>query len=188
MTRTRSFRAILLPVLIVTGGLVAALVLVISRPTPERVATPRLAPMITTKVLMPRTTPLVVKGTGTVRPTSEITLSAEVGGRGRHGFARTRSWGRIFCGRHPPQAGRSKLPERRFNRPGRGRTTPCGRRAGSSKPGHRPARVRVIATQDSALMPRLTPASPLSWLVSSHSTKRLKLPCKGPRPSSLTPN
>ena len=81
MTRTRSFRAILLPVLIVTGGLVAALVLVISRPTPERVATPRLAPMITTKVLMPRTTPLVVKGTGTVRPTSEITLSAEVGGR-----------------------------------------------------------------------------------------------------------
>jgi len=81
MTRTRSIRAILLPVLIVTGGLAAALVLVISRPTPERVATPRLAPMVSTKVLLPRTTPLMVEGTGTVRPTSEITLSAEVGGR-----------------------------------------------------------------------------------------------------------
>ena len=81
MTRTRSIRAILLPVLIVTGGLAAALALVISRPTPERVATPRLAPMVSTKVLMPRTTPLVVEGTGTVRPTAEITLSAEVGGR-----------------------------------------------------------------------------------------------------------
>jgi RND family efflux transporter MFP subunit len=37
--------------------------------------------MVTTETLAPRDAPLLVEGTGTVRPTSEITLSAEVGGR-----------------------------------------------------------------------------------------------------------
>jgi len=77
----RSLRRVILPFLILGGGIVAALSLVISRPVPERIATPRMAPMVTTETLAPRNAPLVVEGTGTVRPTSEITLSAEVGGR-----------------------------------------------------------------------------------------------------------
>ena len=81
MTETRSRGRRFLPFLILAGGLFAAMGLVVSRPTPERVATPRLAPMVTTEMLTPRTTPLAVEATGTVRPTSEITLSTEVGGR-----------------------------------------------------------------------------------------------------------
>lgn len=77
----RSMRRRILPVLILGGGLLAAFSLVASRPVPERIATPRLAPMVTTETLAPRDAPLLVEGTGTVRPTSEITLSAEVGGR-----------------------------------------------------------------------------------------------------------
>ena len=77
----RSVRRLILPVLILGGGLIAAGGLVASRPVPERVATPRMAPMVTTETLAPRDAPLLVEGTGTVRPTSEITLSAEVGGR-----------------------------------------------------------------------------------------------------------
>lgn len=77
----RSRRRLVLPALILIGGLVVAAGLVVSRPTPERVAAPRLAPIVSTERLSPRTEPLMVEGTGTVRPTSEITLSAEVGGR-----------------------------------------------------------------------------------------------------------
>ncbi len=77
----RSMRRRILPVLILGGGLLAAFSLLASRPVPERIATPRLAPMVTTETLAPRDAPLLVEGTGTVRPTSEITLSAEVGGR-----------------------------------------------------------------------------------------------------------
>ena len=77
----RSVWRLLLPILILGGGLIAAFGLVVSRPVPERVATPRMAPIVTTETLAPRNAPLLVEGTGTVRPTSEITLSAEVGGR-----------------------------------------------------------------------------------------------------------
>lgn len=76
---TRLRRA--LPGLILLGGLLAAMGLVVSRPQPERVATPRLAPLVSTESMTPRTAPLVVEGTGTVRPTSEIALAAEVSGR-----------------------------------------------------------------------------------------------------------
>lgn len=71
----------LLPALILLGGVGAAVVLVMTRPKPERVATPRQAPLVSTDVLTPRESPLRVEGTGTVRPTSEISLSAEVPGR-----------------------------------------------------------------------------------------------------------
>ena len=77
----RSRRRLVLPAFILIGGLVVAMGLVVSRPAPERVAAPRLAPIVSTERLALRTDPLMVEGTGTVRPTSEITLSAEVGGR-----------------------------------------------------------------------------------------------------------
>ena len=79
--RRRWLRPFILPVMILGGGLLAAVGLVASRPVPERMATPRMAPIVTTGMLTPRVAPLIVEGTGTVRPTSEITLSAEVGGR-----------------------------------------------------------------------------------------------------------
>jgi RND family efflux transporter MFP subunit len=70
-----------LPVLILGCGVLTAWWLVASRPQPEQIAAPRLAPVVSTESLVPRTASLVVEGTGTVRPTAEITLSAEVSGR-----------------------------------------------------------------------------------------------------------
>jgi len=66
--------------ILLIGALIAS-ALLLSRPAPERITTPRLAPLVTATVMTPRSTPLVVEGTGTVRPAAEITLSAEVGGR-----------------------------------------------------------------------------------------------------------
>ena len=78
--RRRGFRR-LLPFLILAGGVGAAVLLLMSRPRPERVAAPRQAPLVSTGVLELRESPLRVEGTGTVRPTSEISLSSEVAGR-----------------------------------------------------------------------------------------------------------
>ena len=78
--RSRNIRRFL-PALILGGGILAAVGLVANRPQPERIAAPRLAPVVSTESLVPRTASLVVEGTGTVRPTAEITLSAEVSGR-----------------------------------------------------------------------------------------------------------
>jgi RND family efflux transporter MFP subunit len=77
----RSTRRFLLPLAILGGGLLAAFGLVASRPQPERAPQPRMAPIVSTEMIAPRTASLVVEGTGTVRPTSEIALSAEVSGR-----------------------------------------------------------------------------------------------------------
>ncbi|MBT8488245.1 MAG: efflux RND transporter periplasmic adaptor subunit [Gemmatimonadetes bacterium] len=77
----RRGRKYLLPAIILLGGLAGAMALVFSRPQPQRAATPRMAPMVTTDTLGTREAPLVVEGTGTVRPTAEISLSSEVSGR-----------------------------------------------------------------------------------------------------------
>jgi RND family efflux transporter MFP subunit len=79
----RSKRRFLLPLAIIAGGLLAAMGLVVSRPQPERTPEPRTAPIVSTEIIAPRTAALVVEGNGTVRPTSEIVLSAEVSGRVR---------------------------------------------------------------------------------------------------------
>lgn len=81
MTEKPLHRRITLQVVILTLGVLVAVALIISRPAPERISAPRLAPLVTTATITPRTTPLSVEGTGTVRPTAEITLSSEVGGR-----------------------------------------------------------------------------------------------------------
>jgi len=70
-----------LPLLILVMGFVAAVGLVASRPQPERAPTPRVAPSVRVEALVARNEPILVDGTGTVRPTSEIQLSAEVSGR-----------------------------------------------------------------------------------------------------------
>ena len=76
----RRRRLTLQATIIIIGALIAS-ALLLSRPAPERITTPRLAPLVTATLMTPRSTPLVVEGTGTVRPAAEITLSAEVGGR-----------------------------------------------------------------------------------------------------------
>lgn len=76
----RRRRLTLQATIIIIGALIAS-ALLLSRPAPERITTPRLAPLVTASVMTSRSTPLVVEGTGTVRPAAEITLSAEVGGR-----------------------------------------------------------------------------------------------------------
>jgi len=70
-----------LPLLILVLGFVAAVGLVASRPQPERAPAPRMAPSVRVQALVARNEPILVEGTGTVRPTSEIQLSAEVSGR-----------------------------------------------------------------------------------------------------------
>ena len=78
--KRRRFR-LPLPLLILVGGFVAAFGLVASRPQPERVVAARTPPSVTTQTIISRSDPILVEGTGTVRPTSEIQLSAEVSGR-----------------------------------------------------------------------------------------------------------
>ena len=81
ITKPPPRRRLTLQAAILSIGALIASALLLSRPTPERITTPRLAPLVTATLMTPRSTPLVVEGTGTVRPAAEITLSAEVGGR-----------------------------------------------------------------------------------------------------------
>ncbi len=81
ITKPPPRRRLTLQAAILSIGALIASALLLSRPAPERITTPRLAPLVTATVMTPRSTPLVVEGTGTVRPAAEITLSAEVGGR-----------------------------------------------------------------------------------------------------------
>jgi RND family efflux transporter MFP subunit len=79
--KRRGVRRLLLPALILGAGLVGAMGLVASRPEPVRAVKPRQDPVVSVARLRSHSAPLVVEGTGTVRPTAEITLSAEVSGR-----------------------------------------------------------------------------------------------------------
>ena len=81
ITKPPPRRRLTLQAAILSIGALIASALLLSRPAPERITTPRLAPLVTATLMTPRSTPLVVEGTGTVRPAAEITLSAEVGGR-----------------------------------------------------------------------------------------------------------
>ncbi len=81
ITKPPPRRRLTLQAAILSIGALIASALLLSRPAPERITTPRLAPLVTATLMTPRSPPLVVEGTGTVRPAAEITLSAEVGGR-----------------------------------------------------------------------------------------------------------
>jgi len=71
----------LIPGAILLLGLVSAVGLVATRPVPERVVAERAVPSVSASVLEVRDQALEVEGTGTVRPTAEITLSAQVAGK-----------------------------------------------------------------------------------------------------------
>ena len=66
---------------IIVFGLLGAVALVVTRPQPARTVEERTAPAVTAIALEARTEALMVEATGTVRPTAEISLSAQVPGR-----------------------------------------------------------------------------------------------------------
>jgi len=62
-------------------GVVIFALLIALRPEPPKVERPRVSPMVTTVPAVPRHGHLTVTGTGTVRPTREVNLGAEVAGK-----------------------------------------------------------------------------------------------------------
>ena len=66
---------------ILVGAVVIMVVLGILAPAPEKGAPPPQSPLVTTVPVETRAGSLLVRGTGTVRPTREIQLTAQVGGR-----------------------------------------------------------------------------------------------------------
>ncbi|MEL6445560.1 MAG: efflux RND transporter periplasmic adaptor subunit [Bacteroidota bacterium] len=66
---------------ILVAGIVATVMLVALRPEPPREARPVQAPLVQTRPLEAQSGALPVYGTGTVEPTREINLAAEVSGR-----------------------------------------------------------------------------------------------------------
>jgi len=66
---------------IIGGGLLLAVLLGVFAPAPEKSSPPPTAPIVNTTLVDVRTGSLTVRGTGTVQPTDEITLTAEVSGR-----------------------------------------------------------------------------------------------------------
>ena len=66
---------------IIGSGLLIAVLLGVFAPEPEKSDPPPTAPLVSTAPVEVQTGALRVTGTGTVRPTDEVTLTAEVGGR-----------------------------------------------------------------------------------------------------------
>lgn len=67
--------------LVVLAGVVGLALLVGLRRTPEEVVPPRQIPTVTTIAARTRTGAIQVRGSGTVRPSAEVTISPQVGGR-----------------------------------------------------------------------------------------------------------
>lgn len=66
---------------LILGGVLVAVLLRFFAPSPEKSAPPPSAPLVQTAPVTVQSGSLYVQGTGTVRPTEEITLTAEVAGR-----------------------------------------------------------------------------------------------------------
>jgi len=66
---------------VIGAGILLAVLLGVFAPAPEKSSPPPSAPLVRTAPVDVRTGSLYVHGTGTVRPTEEITLTAEVAGR-----------------------------------------------------------------------------------------------------------
>ena len=66
---------------IIGSGILAAFLIGVFAPAPEKSDPPPTSPLVETVPVAVHTGSLRVSGTGTVRPTDEITLTAEVGGR-----------------------------------------------------------------------------------------------------------
>ncbi len=66
---------------VIGSGILLAVLLGVFAPEPEKSDPPPTAPLVSTAPVEVQTGALRVTGTGTVRPTDEVTLTAEVGGR-----------------------------------------------------------------------------------------------------------
>lgn len=74
-------RNVLVAVGIVAGAIAVAFALVVFRPAPPRADPPDQTPVVTTVPVVSWSEPLVVVGAGTVRPSAEIDVTPQVGGR-----------------------------------------------------------------------------------------------------------
>jgi RND family efflux transporter MFP subunit len=74
-------RNVLIACGIVGGAIVIAVVAVMLRPAPPRAAPPEQTPTVSTIPVVAWTDPLLVIGSGTVRPSAEIDVTPQVGGR-----------------------------------------------------------------------------------------------------------
>lgn len=62
-------------------GVVGFVLMLVLRPSPARVEPPRQVPTVTTVEVQAQEGPIRVRGSGTVRPSAEVTVSPQVGGR-----------------------------------------------------------------------------------------------------------
>lgn len=74
-------KKLLLPLLVVVLGLIAAFVLIASRPTVEKTSPIIVPPTVRILTVQPETIPVTVRSQGSVVPRTEATLVAEVSGR-----------------------------------------------------------------------------------------------------------
>ena len=77
----RRIRSLLISLGIVAGAVAVAVFLVSLAPEPERVEPPSQLPFVTTATVAAGSGPIPVFGTGTVRPSAEVAIAPQVGGR-----------------------------------------------------------------------------------------------------------
>ena len=77
----RSIRSVLIALGIVAGSVAVAVFLVSLAPEPERLDPPSQLPFVTTAAVAAGSGPIPVFGTGTVRPSAEVAITPQVGGR-----------------------------------------------------------------------------------------------------------
>ena len=77
----RRFRSVLIALGIVAGSVAVAVFLVSLAPEPERLEPPSQLPFVTTATVAAGSGPIPVFGAGTVRPSAEVAITPQVGGR-----------------------------------------------------------------------------------------------------------
>ena len=77
----RSIRSVLIALGIVAGSVAVAVFLVSLAPEPERLDPPSQLPFVTTAAVAAGSGPIPVFGAGTVRPSAEVAITPQVGGR-----------------------------------------------------------------------------------------------------------
>ena len=78
---TRSVRSFFLGLAILAVGVIGLMIFIALKPDPPREVSVVLAPIVRTQTVTEMTGSLVVRGSGTVSPTREVNLAAEVPGR-----------------------------------------------------------------------------------------------------------
>ena len=94
----RSIRSVLIALGIVAGSVAVAVFLVSLAPEPERLEPPSQLPFVTTATVAAGSGPIPVFGAGTVRPSAEVAITPQVGGRVVWVDPAFRSGGRFVAG------------------------------------------------------------------------------------------